>query len=797
LKQAELKALEALELQHNKSVMQIKLDQIADEKRVTEEQFREGQINLETRLTAERTLAKREADVRKAEALQNFESEFSELKRQRELLEKGDALKGFTPEQRALELDTKFTIPARKAWQAYEDAVEHINAQTKSKLSALDEQFIRDRNQAQAKAIQTELALVKEGLAARSRLVEKAFHQDQITAQEYYDSRLEQIQAEAEAERATALQTFATGPRGPAALQTLIDALSKAGQRAREQTEGLPDLTQLQLDQLGRTQGAATRTAEGAVTLAGEPGERRQALEEVISLTQDQAQVLRDLLNSGRLTADQLAKVTGELVQAEQRLRQFGQQLEQLLEEPARKAGEALTTLATSTQQIFHSKFAQNLADTVLKGASSYGKAADRYTKLHEDTGDSFQNFVNGLQAAVGAITDFVSTITGAKSGIAGALGGGLSGLSAGSMFGPIGSIVGGVAGTALGAITGSKNAKVIADINRLNTDFKNVMQEFALNTNNLQNTISQLQGLVAIARSEQASSKKGSAQYQQAIDQYNQQIMQLMTQQAQLLRQLHEQNAILSAPIGAQGMLGDLQHILEQYQKFAGAAQSAYDLAAANEFLTQSLDQYEQTLGQQLLQDNEQAIQDALQLNDLLYQRTNLERQYADQVRGILSQGILTRQMTRAQTTGEQIQLLNVEHQRQMEQLNEQIAASQFKVDAEGKVFALATTRIGLEAQLLDAQKAQAVIEIAKIAAISALYSQIAGHDWTAGPLGALLGAFQTVTTPGGVSDIKAVLAGLSGSFGSGSDLLDKLVASAYQDRASAGYAPFRASNL
>jgi hypothetical protein len=339
-----------------------------------------------------------------------------------------------------------------------------------------------------------------------------------------------------------------------------------------------------------------------------------------------------------------------------------------------------------------------------------------------------------------------------------------------------------------------------------MNQTFTQLMNQFAQNTNNLNATILQLTALMQQAEALQASSKKGSAQYQQLITQYAQQITQLETQQIQTVTQLNEQLATLSEPVGAQQYLTTLQGILQQYEQFAGAASTTTELANANNYLVQSLQQYEQNLSSQLLQDNQQAIQDALQLNDLLYQRTQLELQYGQQVQSVLSEGVLTRQQTRAQSAGTQIELMNISYQRQLESLNQQISASQYQVQAEQQIFNLAQTRIGLENQLTATQNAQVNLDMQRISALQSLVDQINSSNFGVGALGALLNSLLTVSTVGGPTN-QTVLNALQTLFGIGSgntpttgagvDILEVLASMSYQNRAQLGFGAYTGTNI
>lgn len=415
-------------------------------------------------------------------------------------------------------------------------------------------------------------------------------------------------------------------------------------------------------------------------------------------------------------------------------------------------------------------------------------------------TGAVIQQWTDKLLAGVHALDNFIGGILNAKSAITGGVGGGIAGAGLGQtvstafkLAGPWGMLAGAGAGAVIGMVTGGKQARVKKSIDQLNTSFKGIMDQFSQNTNNLNNTIQQLQLLAAQARQMQSNSKKGSSQFQQAIDQYNQQIQQLTNQQDQTLRKMREQIAILSAPLGAQGAIGEIQQIANAFLQYAGAAKSVQDLADANLFLKESIAQYGNSLSQTLAQDNEQAIQDALQLNDLLYERQRMMIEYSNQVQGVLSQGSLTRQFTRAQTAGQKIYTITEEYKRQKDRIDQQIAAASYRVEAESTIFGLASTRIGLEAQLLVLQNNQTNLDIARIQALASLVAQLSSGDFSSGALGRLLGVQQGVATVGGGTNILQALMGLGG----GADILTQLVSAAYEDRAGSGFGAFRAQTL
>lgn len=483
-----------------------------------------------------------------------------------------------------------------------------------------------------------------------------------------------------------------------------------------------------------------------------------------------------------------------------------------------------------------------NTSVDVSSGGGDYGNSSSSGSPSSKQN-DSAKNATDKLISMASAVVGFVDTVAHAKSGVSGAVGGGLSGAGLGNQIaGPLGAIVGGAIGAITGGILGRKNAEVTKHIHEFQTSEKDIMTAFANNADNLQQTITSLATLVAQIQATQSSSKKGGSQYQDLIDKYNDQITQLRTQQLQIITNMHEMAAVANAPLNDQSFLSDIQGIIKQFMQFEGAAQTTQDLADAYSYLNQAIQNYSETQSQQLLTDNAQAIQDALQLNDLLYQRTTIMQDYANQVQGILSAGVLTRTQTRAQTAGQQIQQLQVAHDRQMQDLNEQVDAATYKVNAETTIFGLAQTRIGLENQLLAAQNAQTNLDMQRIQALQVLVNALQSGNLSAIPgltnvvnafpgitntavglgsdpdatyaaMTAALTDFQQKNVFGGlgggiqasfvaqmqgiINNYAATHSNLGGTTVSAASSLNASLAAMYAKRASQGYATYRAANL
>lgn len=437
-----------------------------------------------------------------------------------------------------------------------------------------------------------------------------------------------------------------------------------------------------------------------------------------------------------------------------------------------------------------------------------------------QTAGSSLIDFSKKMTNAIGAIGGFISSISSAGSASAGAFGGGVSGAglgqaagtslgqnggplsSMGQFAGPFGALIGAGIGAALGGIMGQKQEEVVQDINQLNVSYKAIMSAYSSNNASLQKTIQNIQALIAQAEQDQANTKKGGSQFADLIRQYNEQIQQLQDQASQTMAQLQQQLAVITSPVPYQSLLSSVQQIIQQYSQFAGAAQNATDLANANQFLTSSLQNLGQSYTDTLRTDEENAIADALNLNNLYTQRNQLQLQFLQSTEQIMGQGTLTRQITQSQSKFSQLYTLDVNHQNQLDILNQQINVAQYKVTAEQQIFNLATTKAGLEQQTLILQEQGINLDMARISAMQTLLTTLQSTGFSITDLtgvsssdpnalmNMLLQLLITQLTNTGA------LSGYTAPNGQNS-LLDSLVASTYASRAQYGYGGFRSTNL
>lgn len=450
-------------------------------------------------------------------------------------------------------------------------------------------------------------------------------------------------------------------------------------------------------------------------------------------------------------------------------------------------AVEGITSAASSSSS--SNSDAMSAADQqMITQTQSLGTNFQKMNAQSSDWQTNMGQFIQGISKAVAGVGMFAQSLSGilnnsknAASGAGkGALSMGMTGLSIGGQFGgPYGAAIGAAAGVVvggiMGGIVGAKQQQVNSEVTKIQTQLKSITDQLNAGTISMGSAIQQLQQERATAVSELGGSKKGQKQLATILPALNDQIEQLVQQQQQILQQLNQQLAEVMAPEGYSEIMDSLDQIISKYQQFASAAQgNTAAVTQANQFLIASLQQYAQTLGDQVNQAEQSAISDALQLIQLQQEAADMQNKLAEQNFGILTQGVMARQQSTAQTKGQEIEANDEQYNQQMTQLNQEMALTQFKVTAQEKIFGLATDQNDLEAQMLSLQEAAATEQYkqvaAEVAALSELTNALAG-----GGAGLPGGLFNAV---GGI-DMQAILQLLGlGSGGTGSSQLNNVPA-------------------
>jgi hypothetical protein len=363
-------------------------------------------------------------------------------------------------------------------------------------------------------------------------------------------------------------------------------------------------------------------------------------------------------------------------------------------------------------------------AAAALKGvASSSGSAASAADDSSKSTDKTFGKLSDSMSAGISKISQGMQGVGGLMSAISGQGGpaqAGMTGMAAGaqlgSIGGPIGMGIGAVAGLITGLFAGAALAATQKMANQLTAMFNTVIQEVQGGTQTLLGGIQNAQALITQTVSDLTGKKGGRQELQALLPQMEQQLTQLQAQQRQVLEGFRSNLEILNTPIQYQDQLNAIQQIVNQYQAYIQAGGSVAD---ANEFLQQSFSNLAQQGVQQLNQDEQDAINNALNYNNLLLQRQNLIQDTNAQIQQIMSQGVAVQQMPEGVAKAQQIEELQRNASQQLDQMNQQISVSQYQVQAQQKIFGLATTRIGLETQLIVLQNQQTDLQTKQVEAL------------------------------------------------------------------------------
>jgi hypothetical protein len=435
--------------------------------------------------------------------------------------------------------------------------------------------------------------------------------------------------------------------------------------------------------------------------------------------------------------------------------------------------------------------------------------------KSSKDMGTNFDKFSEALTASIGQIGTFVSALQGQGGPVQAGLGGAASGMGlgkglgdimsqAGKALGPggLGSALsaagpwGAAAGAAIGLVSGifsgkaRKAAEAIAK--QITDEINKSLKDYALQNATMAQTIKALQAERAQAVSQLSGKKGGRDQLDKILPQLDQQITQLQEQQKQIMIQMDQNLQVIGSAAPWQPLLQNIQSVIKQYKDYIGAGG---DVVKANQFLKDSFANMKVTDTATLNQDMQDAINNALQYNDLLLQRQQYIAQTTQQIEDIMAAGAPSRMRTTAQTKMSQIEQIELERNQRLAEMNEQITVAGYRLTSEQKIFDLAQTRVGLEAQLAQLQMATIDQDVARIAALRDLVNALGGGSLI-GTISGAVGGNPTSGTAG--LDAVLRLLGLGGGSPGGVapnarvTNMDELWAAIYRTRGRQGFGGF-----
>lgn len=340
----------------------------------------------------------------------------------------------------------------------------------------------------------------------------------------------------------------------------------------------------------------------------------------------------------------------------------------------------------------------------------------------------SIQDSANSIRNATNAVGSGIQNVEAGyqQSGIGGAIG---SGLSTVSQFlpGPIGSVVG-----AIGSLTSLFSGlftQAAQDIGKeVAKAVDQIMEKYSTGQLTLNDTINQVQQQINSLISQESGHKGGQDVLDKELPGLQQELDSLKYQQQQT--QWNFQDATVESSSTnqvTQQWLTDWININKQVQQYQQAVGSSGN-AQITQYLNQELAQQQLNLENQYNQGQTTAINDALQLNQLLQQRNNYEDQYRQQQFQILSADSLQRRGNPAEQSARQLTQAKAQYDQQTQQLDFQIAQTQQKVNLETQIFGLAQDTATLQEQSLEAQNFQLQQQMAQYLAIVQLLQATAG---------------------------------------------------------------------
>jgi hypothetical protein len=368
-------------------------------------------------------------------------------------------------------------------------------------------------------------------------------------------------------------------------------------------------------------------------------------------------------------------------------------------------------------------------------GANQDGSAAQTAYGDVGQTISSAGNLAKFAAGAVGAVEQGYQQggVLGATGAGLGQVGTGISAIPGGAIAGEIVSGVGSVLSTVSALF--QQAAQEIGKQVGLAVD--KAMEKYSSGQSTLNTTLAtvtqQYNSLVA-----QETGKKGG---QQVLDteglQLQQQIDQLKQQQQQTAVSFTDSTVVAGGTNSvAQQWLSTWIAVNKEVQTYENAVGTAAAVQLANQYLNEQLDAQRKQLQDQYVSGQASAVNDALQLNQLLQQRNNYEDQYRQQVFSLQSSDSLARRGNPAEDTARQISLAKSQYNQQVIQLNFQISTYQQKVAYEQQIYGLATTTAALQQQALADQGYQLQEQIAQAQTVVALLQSISGLTASGGAL-------------------------------------------------------------
>jgi hypothetical protein len=224
----------------------------------------------------------------------------------------------------------------------------------------------------------------------------------------------------------------------------------------------------------------------------------------------------------------------------------------------------------------------------------------------------------------------------------------------------------------------------------RLSKEFKEITDKLAAGTIDLKTAIADTQAKRAEAITKLSGMKGGQEQLDKLLPEFDKEIAALQKQAADIKDKFEGALKILRLQSDELGTaLKTWQDINAQVKEYIAAGG---DAKKASEFLSLSLQKLKQTEIDNFHSGEQEAIQQAIQLNDLLKQRIKLVEDFQKQEFDLQNADAMERQQSNAVRNGQALEKARKDYQDQLATLDAQISLETQKLDKEKQVFQISS---------------------------------------------------------------------------------------------------------
>lgn len=566
------------------------------------------------------------------------------------------------------------------------------------------------------KALQDELAQYIAATPRRQEVIEKLKLEDQRYTEEVeLQSRQRQAIIEQEEQKRTQheaqMRAIALDRKG---LETEIAALLTPPQGFSTQQDAVLKARQREIDQL---EAEKLKLLEVAAAKNKESEETRKLTEEVEQLNVQRLAAFRDRLANVANTASNPASgrtLEQNIIQQELRNAQSNQGA----------AERRLSNFDNVNQfvDVANSPILQAIRDGLVKDVNAARKAVDQFGQMLSDAtptlgksfrdladrifgADAVQNFLDAetstqklaaganlaanALASIGAIVDTFKQgqQKGGTLGGIGAVASSLSGvLSEIPVVGKFIPAIGGVL-SFIGGLFTSAAKRIAEDVKK---SFQTTIDNYQQGNATLIQTLNALEAQRNDAIVRLSGKKGGKDQLDQILPEFDKEIQSLKKTQQDIFQSFDDAVDTLRLHSDTLAQVQkQWQDINKQVRDYIGAGGSA---AKAAEFLQLSLAKIQEQAAEELAQGERDALQDAVQLNDLLKQRLQLVDDFNQKEFDLINADAIERRQAGSVTRGKELEALRKQHQDELDNLDAQITLTQTKVNKEREIFNIAT---------------------------------------------------------------------------------------------------------